>query len=167
MVATRIVGTSMPGVRITMTLSPRPVVLVIDPDALTLMGLSATLHHENLEVHGARTRTAALRAAQTLNLDLVVIDSWIEPDYGVSMVHAIRKIAHLVDVPVVFLTEPSEAKHIAFPTSSFNVSKPIDLEALVDVAKRAVWMPHLVHNHMTLRPHTFNTQPNSQMTNIS
>lgn len=142
-----------------MTQSQRPVVLVIDPDALTLMGLSATLHHENLEIHGARTRTAALRAAQELALDLIVIDSWIEPDLGQSLVRAIRMLPHLVDVPVVFLTDKNNQQPFAFPASSFEIQKPIDLDALVDVVKRAVWMPHLIHSHSAHRPHTFSTQP--------
>lgn len=142
-----------------MTQSHRPVVLVIDPDALTLMGLSATLHHENLEIHGARTRTAALRAAQELALDLIVIDCWIEPDHGQSLIQAIRMLPHLVDVPVVFLSDQNNPQPFPFPASSFEIQKPIDLDALVDVVKRAVWMPHLIHSHSAHRPHTFSPQP--------
>lgn len=138
-----------------MTQSNRPVVLVIDPDPLTLTGLTATLHHESLEVHGARTRTAAFRAAQDLALDLIVVDSWVEPDHGLSLIQAIRLLPHLIDVPVVFLVEQEQAQSLPFPTSSFQIQKPIDLESLVAVVKRAVWMPHLIHSPSTPQPHTF------------
>lgn len=139
-----------------MSQTNQPVVLVIDPDPLTLMGLSATLHHEKMEVHGARSRTAALRAAQDLALDLIVVDSWIEPDFGASLMRAIRMLPHLVDVPAVFVAEPEHLKAVQLPPASFHVSKPLNLDALVDVVKRAVWMPHLVHSHQaTPRPHSF------------
>lgn len=144
-----------------MSQPPRPIVLVIDPDPLTLMGLSSTLHHENLEVHGARTRTATLKAAEDLALDLIVVDSWIEPDQGIGLVNAIRNLPHLVDVPVVFLLEAGAARGFQFPTSAFQILKPIDLEAMIAVVKRAIWMPHLVHTQMTLRPHSFSSAPTS------
>lgn len=138
-----------------MNQSTRPIVLIVDPDPLTLTGLSATLHHEKLEVHGARTRTAALRAAQDLPLDLMVLDCWIEPDLGQNLIRSVRMLPHLVDMPVVLITDPGNDVTIPMPTAAFEVQKPLDLEAFIAVVKRAVWMPHMVHSPSQPKPHTF------------
>lgn len=141
-----------------MTLSYRPVVLVIDPDALTLMGLSATLHHENMEVHGARTPIAALKAAENLPLDIIVCDNWVTNDGGRELIDKIRQIEHLTDVPVIFLDDSPVGS--GFNSSKSGdadqvISKPIDLPSFIENVKKSLWMPHLVQSQMTLRPHSF------------
>ena len=127
-----------------------PVVLIIDPDALTLMGLSATLHHQKMEVHGARSATAAIKAAESLALDLVVIDDWIDECYGFELLETLRTFPHLTDLPAIFLFDPQTDKP-RLPMSSFSVFKPLDLESLTSMVKRALVLPHLVHQPMTLR----------------
>ncbi|MDP1564629.1 MAG: response regulator [Pirellulaceae bacterium] len=127
----------------------QPIVLVIDPDALTLMGLSATLHHQGLEVHGARTPLAAARAARDLALDLVIVDGWIDDSQGRQTLERLRELPHLVDLPCIFLWD-SGLLQTSMPISSFHLNKPLDLEALATLVKRALWMPHLTHQPMTV-----------------
>lgn len=122
----------------------QPIVLVVDPDALTLMGLSATLHHQGLEVHGARTPLAAARAARDLALDLVIVDGWIDDRHGRQTLERLRELPHLVDLPCIFLWE-SGLSQTNLPVSAFHLNKPLDLEALAILVKRALWMPHLTH----------------------
>lgn len=127
----------------------QPIVLVVDPDALTLMGLSATLHHQGLEVHGARTPMAAARAARDLALDLVIVDGWIDDRHGRPTLERLRELPHLVDLPCIFLWE-SGLPQTNMPVSSFHLNKPLDLEALATLVKRALWMPHLTHQPMAV-----------------
>jgi CheY-like chemotaxis protein len=127
----------------------QPLVLVIDPDALTLMGLSATLHHQGFEVHGARTPMAATRAAQDLALDLVIVDGWVDETLGLQTLERLRVFPQLSDLPCVFLWENHSPQPV-LPPSSFCLSKPLDLEALAVVVKRALWLPHLTHQPMTV-----------------
>jgi len=129
---------------------PRPMVLVVDPDALTLMGLSATLHHQQLEVHGARTPKSALQAAADLALDLVLIDRWVADDGGLNLLASIRQLPHLVDLPAILLLEAADT-HLPLPISSFRLIKPIDLDALASIVQRALWLPHLVHDPVTFK----------------
>jgi len=141
-----------------MTQSYRPVVLVIDPDALTLMGLSATLHHENMEVHGARTPIAALKAAENLPIDIIVCDNWVTNDGGRELIKKIRQYDHLNDVPVLFLDDPGTAGSDRSSELRDGIQvlyKPIDLGGFVENVKKSLWMPHLVQSQMTLRPHSF------------
>lgn len=132
-----------------MTNSIQPVVLVIDPDALTLMGLSATLHHQGLEVHSARTPLAASRAAKDLALDLVVIDSWADDQLGLATLEQLRELPHLVDLPAVFLWEAQHPQPV-LPMSAFSLSKPLDLDALKTIVQRALWLPNLTQQSMTI-----------------
>jgi DNA-binding NtrC family response regulator len=131
----------------------KPIVLVVDPDALTLLGLSATLHQQQLEVHGARTRRAALSAANSLALDLVLIDGWIEDDGGLELLGALRAAPHLVDLPVIFFWE-DRTSHGPLPPAAFCLVKPLDLESLQDLIKRGLWLPHLAAPVQSVRqPH--------------
>lgn len=127
----------------------QPIVLVIDPDALTLMGLSATLHHQGFEVHGARTPMAAARAARDLALDLVIIDGWIDEGHGLPILERLRELPHLVDLPCIFLWESGFAPP-SLPISTFSLHKPLDLEALASLVKRALWLPHLTNQQMVV-----------------
>ena len=133
-----------------MTSVIRPTVLIIDPDALTLMGLSATLHHHGHEVHGARTAAAALKAAESLNLDLVLIDDLVAPDGGREILQQLRALPHLSDLPAVWLMEPHREPG-RLPLSTFCQTKPVDIPAMMNIIKRALWLPHLVHQPETLR----------------
>lgn len=131
----------------------KPIVLVVDPDALTLLGLSATLHQQQLEVHGARTRRAALTAAHSLALDLVLIDGWIEDDGGLELLAALRAVPHLVDLPAIFFWE-DRTSHGPLPPAAFCLLKPLDLESLQDLIKRGLWLPHLAAPIQAVRqPH--------------
>lgn len=127
----------------------QPVVLVIDPDALTLMGLSATLHHQGLEVHGARTPMAAARAARDLPLDLVIVDGWIDDSRGLDTLAQLRGLSHLLDLPGIFLWDGGVPAP-ALPVAAFSLAKPLDLEALASVVTRALWLPHLTHQPMAV-----------------
>jgi CheY-like chemotaxis protein len=128
----------------------KPIILVVDPDPLTMMGLSATLFHQGAEVHGARTPVAALKAAAQLALDLVVVDGWIDQGQGIELVHSIRQLSHLPDVPAIFLWEGTSPAP-TWPHSAFSLRKPLDLEVLVTMVQRALWLPHLVHPPAGLR----------------
>jgi len=133
-----------------MATAVKPIILVIDPDALTILGLSAMLHYQGAEVHGARTWLAALKAAADLALDLVVIDGWIDDGHGIELLESIRALPHVADVPAIFLCEGHVAPP-AWPPSSFSLRKPLDLDVLGNLVQRALWLPHLVHQPAGLR----------------
>lgn len=139
----------------------KPIVLVVDPDALTLLGLSATLHQQQLEVHGARTRRAALSAANALALDLVLIDGWIEDDGGLELLAALRAVPHLVDLPAIFFWE-DRTRHGALPPAAFCLFKPLDLDSLQDLIKRGLWLPHLAAPVQAVRQPHFQGQSSGQ-----
>lgn len=136
----------------------KPIVLVVDPDALTLLGLSATLHQQQLEVHGARTRRAALSAANALTLDLVLIDGWIEDDGGLELLAALRAVPHLVDLPAIFFWE-DRTSHGSLPPAAFCLVKPLDLDSLQDLIKRGLWLPHLAAPVQAVRQPHFHGLP--------
>jgi len=139
----------------------KPIVLVVDPDALTLMGLSATLHHQQLEVHGARTRRAAITAANSLALDLVLIDGWIDDDGGLALLAALRAVPHLLDLPAIFFWE-DRTSHGPLPPAAFCLVKPLDLDSLHDLIKRGLWLPHLAAPVQAVRQPHFQGIPSGQ-----
>jgi hypothetical protein len=61
----------------------------------------------------------------------------------------LRVFPQLSDLPCVFLWENHSPQPV-LPPSSFCLSKPLDLEALAVVVKRALWLPHLTHQPMTV-----------------
>lgn len=132
-----------------------PVVLLIDAEPLNLTALAATLHAHDFEVYCAADRPAALQAAREQPLDLIVCDTNLRGEDGVALTEELRQLPDRSDVPVMFLSG-AQLPDVILRThrhgSSFHIRKPVDVTLLMELAEKALWMPHLVKSHIN-RPH--------------
>jgi CheY-like chemotaxis protein len=128
-----------------------PVILVIDPCGLDLTATASVLNDHGYDVHCAQDRSAALKAAQSLPLDLVICDLAINREQGQCLVEEIRQLPNCVDVPTMFISE-NQAPDIIRRTddvgSSYHIRKPFESDVLLELVDKAMWMPHLVNNHL-------------------
>jgi len=132
-----------------------PVILVIDSDPLSMTGIAASLYARQYEVHCAGDCAAAMKAAESLALDLIICDTNLRGEDGVSLVDRIHQLPDRADVPVMYLSSAQLPDVILRPHrhgSSYHLRKPFDSNLLLDLVEKALWMPHLVKSHIN-RPH--------------
>ncbi len=133
----------------------QPVILVIDSDPISLLGLAATLHSEKFEVHCAQDRAAAIQAARSQSLDLILCDVDLDGASGVDVVLEINNLPDRSDVPAMFISGNQMADVVSrrFRNgSALFLRRPFPPKLLIDLVDKALWMPHLVKSHIN-RPH--------------
>ena len=138
-----------------MTQLAKPVVLVIDPCGLDLTATSALLHDNGYDVHCAQDRSAALKAATELPIDLVICDVQLDCESEDKLADEIRQLPERGDVPVMFSSSnqiPDVIRRTDQFGSSYHLRKPFAAEVLLELVDKALWMPHLVNNHIH-QPH--------------
>jgi CheY-like chemotaxis protein len=145
------------------------VILVIDEDALTLMGMAATLDIEGYECHCAQDGEAAHKAARSLNLDLIICDVSVDGQRGLELCQALRREPGKEDVPIVFVSSgaiPDMVRRKQDLGATYYLRKPLDPDVLVEVVAKALWMPHLIRaraeqagSHSLPRRETHSTHP--------
>ncbi|MCA9154424.1 MAG: response regulator [Pirellulaceae bacterium] len=130
------------------------VILIIDSDPITLMGMAAVLNMAGHECHCARDAEAALKAMRTLSLDLVVCDIDLKYGSGFALCQELKQQSNMADVPFMFVTsadDPDIVDRCREAGASYYLRKPFDPDVLMDIVDKALWMPHLVQNRMNLR----------------
>ena len=131
--------------------SAKPVILVIDPDALTLTAIAASLHLTGYECICARDGEAAMKAAQAEPLDLIICDVNVDGDKGLQICKQIRELPLRSDVPVMFISahqSPDIIRRSHDAGGTYYVRKPFDPEVLLELVDKALWMPHLVETRL-------------------
>jgi CheY-like chemotaxis protein len=127
--------------------------LVIDYDPLTMMGTAAVLDMAGYVCHCARSRHAALKAAQTIALDLVICDANLGGESGLELCRELRSLPGMQDVPVMFVSTsqlPDIVRRSHDAGGAYYLRKPFDPEVLVELVGKALWMPHLVQSRLSM-----------------
>jgi DNA-binding response OmpR family regulator len=133
-------------------LPEKPVILVIDPDALTLTAIAASLHLSDYECICARDGEAALKAANSESLDLIICDVDVERGQGMELAKEIRQLPAQQDVPVMFISArqaPDIIRRSHEAGAAYYLRKPFDPEVMLELVDKALWMPHLVGNRLS------------------
>lgn len=123
------------------------VILVIDPDPLTVTGVATVLDMAGYQSHGARDAEAATKAARTLSLDLIICDVNVDGESGLELVKEIREEHGQPDVPVLFVSSaqlPDIIRRTHDAGGTYYLRKPFDPDVLLELVGKALWMPHLV-----------------------
>ena len=132
-------------------ISAKPVILVIDPDALTLTAIAASLHLSGYECFCARDGQAAMKAAESESLDLIICDVNVDGDQGLEVCKQIRSLPDRFDVPVMFISAnqtPDIIRRSHEAGGTYYLRKPFDPEVLLELVDKALWMPHLVDTRL-------------------
>jgi Response regulators consisting of a CheY-like receiver domain and a winged-helix DNA-binding domain len=133
--------------------SPPPELLVIDNDPLTLMGTAAVLDLAGYICHCARDRQAALKAAQTIALDLVICDVNLGGESGLDLCRQLRALPGMQDVPVMFVSAsqlPDIVRRSHEAGAAYYLRKPFDPDVLVELVGKALWLPHIVQARLAM-----------------
>lgn len=134
-----------------MTKLTDPVILVIDSDPISIAATRTALDCQRYKVHTAQDDESALELSANLNLDLVITDLRVGDKSGTELIQEIREIPGRSDVPVMFASA-SQAPGVIRRThefgAAFHLRKPFDPFVLLELVEKALWMPHLVHNHL-------------------
>lgn len=126
-------------------------ILVIDDDPLTLTAVAAALHLVGHESHCARDPEAALKAARSLSLDLIICDVNLDGESGLELCREIRQLPAQADVPVMFVSSsqvPDIVRRAHEAGGAYYLRKPFDPNVLLELVDKALWMPHLVNTRL-------------------
>lgn len=129
----------------------KPVVLVVDPDALTLTAIAAMLDCAEMDVYCAQDRAAALKGAAELELDLIVCDETIDDCNGALLVTELRQIPGRQDVPVMYMSERQLPDVISRPHdqgAAYHIRKPLDPRSLLERIQQALLELPLVNQQV-------------------
>lgn len=127
-------------------------ILVVDADPYTLLGTAAVLDMAGYVCHCARDRMAALKAARTLGLDLVICDVHLGGESGLDVCRELRLVPGMQDVPVMFVSAtqlPDIVRRSHEAGAAYYLRKPFDPDVLVELVGKALWLPHLVQSRMS------------------
>lgn len=133
----------------------KPVVLVIDPDALTLTAISAMLDCAQIDVFCAQDRSAALRGAGSIDIDLIVCDEDIDDFNGASLVAELRQIPDRNEVPIVYMSRRQLPDVISRPHdggAAYHIKKPLDPRLLLEKINQALFELPIVNQRVRQLP---------------
>jgi CheY-like chemotaxis protein len=128
-------------------------ILFIDDDLFTAGAAATALEAAGYRVFLADDRPAALRIARAQALDLVISDVNVGGQSGLELCREIRKLPGMLDLPVMFVSStqvPDIVRRSHEAGGAYHLRKPLDLEVLVDLVGKALWMPHLVHSRLSM-----------------
>lgn len=130
----------------------KAVILIIDDDPLTLIGVAAVLDMSGYECHCARDPEAALKAARREELDLIICDVNLGGVSGLELCRDLKGEPGMSDVPMMFVSSMQTAdivRRTHDAGGAYYLRKPFDPEVLVELVDKALWMPHLVRTRLS------------------
>jgi len=132
--------------------SSRPVIVIVDDDALMLTGVAAVLNKAGYECHMARDCEAALKAARHQHPDLMILNDDLGEEDGLELARYMKNDAKLREISILFLSGSARLDIIERTQAAggdYFLAKPFDPNVLIEVVDRALWMPHLVHHNLS------------------
>ncbi len=135
-------------------------ILVADTDAESLLTIASVLIGENHRVVTAKDAVTAIEFAQRETLDLLITDIRLGRWSGMELITTVRLDPEKRDLPVMFVSAhqtPGVIRRSYDSGDAFHLKKPIDPQVLTELVEKALWLPHLVKNHLeqksVMQPH--------------
>lgn len=130
-----------------------PSILIVDPDEAAQQIVQAAFTSRHYQSHvaddiGAAIWTAADRGTV---LDLIVCDTQVDQQSGYEVVQAIRSLPGRGDLPAMFMSasqQPDMLLRRHEGRSAWHIGKPLNIDLLMEMVERSLWMPHLVASHL-------------------
>jgi DNA-binding NtrC family response regulator len=134
-------------------LTTQPTILVVDADEVACQFACAALQSHGYQTIPAADIAAAIWTASDsdLVLDLILCDLQVDQQMGSDIVDAIQRLPFRNDLPAMFtsqhqVTDVVLKRHAK--RGAYHIKKPYDVELLMDLVDRSLWMPHLVSSHI-------------------
>lgn len=106
-------------------------VLVIDDEDYVADMLASALEIEGYTVHLAYNGRDGLALAQTLRVDLVIIDIMMPYMNGITLIDELRQLDHTLHVPIILISAGARPRQQT-PGVRF-LPKPFDLNNMLDL----------------------------------
>jgi len=126
-------------------------ILVADSDSEALFTIASILIAQNHRVLTAKDVNEAIGYSRTEILDLLITDERLSGGSGLELISLIRQEPSKSDLPVMFVSSnqtPGVIRRTGNSGSAFHLKKPIDTLVLCELVEKALWMPHLIRNHI-------------------
>ena len=126
-------------------------ILVVDTNQSSRNSIAGILIAQNYRVLAAADADSAVEISKHHVLDLLITDIRIKEMTGLELVTSIRQLPDNRELPVMFVSanqRPDVIRRSYELGSAFHLKKPIDANVLCELTDKALWMPHLVHQHL-------------------
>ncbi len=138
---------------ITMSSKLTPSVLIVDADHHTrqIAETALTTHGYNISTAEDIAGAIWIAANAKQTIDLVICDCHVDQHTGLEIMAALRSVPGCAEVAAMFMSShqtPDVILRRYDSTGSYHVKKPLDIELLLEIADRSLWMPHLVKSHI-------------------
>ena len=121
----------------------KPMVLVVDDDAGTLVSVAATLESIEVEIVTASTFEAAWKIIEERVPDLMVLDVNMPQVNGYALAHILGREEKTKNIPVIFLTGERKEKHHQNIGSQLGavdyLLKPVEVDILREAVRRQLF----------------------------
>ncbi len=135
-------------------------VLIVESDPIALAGMATTLDQKGFRCFTARSVEIAEQAAESVAFDLILFSFGREVLEAAEAAARLRKPAHMKETPVLFVAETLEPKWIEplhLAGGVYCLPKPFEAEKLIELAERAICLPHLTSAKVApAKPHFAN-----------
>ena len=132
-----------------------PIILAVDNDPHALSTAKSILNLHDFDVFAVTSAESAVEIARQLEVDLIITDVRVNTLDGVELVSRIRALPDRSDVPAIFTSATQRSdiiRRVHQFGSAYHIKKPYKPNVLTELVDRALWMPHLVHEHLN-QPH--------------
>lgn len=122
-------------------------ILLIDDESDVLDEIASALAQTGYICRCCQDAQSAMMLARELQPDLIISDINLGNASGLELCGRIRQIEGLTHTPVIFLSGaqiPDIVKRSHVAGGAYYLRKPFDPEVLIELADKALWMPHLV-----------------------
>ena len=123
-------------------------ILLIDDEPDVLDEIASALAQTGYICRCCQEPRAAMMMARELKPDLIISDINLGNSSGLELCGQLKQIEGLAHTPVIFLSGaqiPDIVKRSHAAGGAYYLRKPFDPEVLIELAEKALWMPHLVH----------------------
>jgi CheY-like chemotaxis protein len=130
----------------------QPLVLVIDDEPEVLRDVSEVMERAGYTCHCSTNAEAAVAFARSHYPDLIISDINLGGQSGLALCERIKEEKPLKSVPVMFLSGaqiPDIIRRSHAAGGTYYLRKPFDPAVLVELADKALWMPHLIEHRVT------------------
>jgi CheY-like chemotaxis protein len=131
--------------------SGKAVILTIDDEPAVLAELAQALRGTNYTCHACSDPAAAAEMAREVLPDLIISDINIGGHSGLELCEQLKQEPGLTQVPVMFLSGaqiPDVIRRAHAAGGTYYLRKPFDPQVLLELVEKALWMPHLIREHV-------------------
>jgi putative two-component system response regulator len=116
----------------------KPLILIVDDDAVTRELFATFLTIEGYAVASASSGTAAIEQARRLLPDVIVTDVLMPGPGGAHTMFVLRNTPETADIPTIVVSGISE-RVLELMSAAAYLVKPVDRQTLVEAVRKCIY----------------------------